>query len=44
MGEDYSSEFDSTRTTAAVAAFEAIAVLVRHEQLSQSKKYVEQAY
>jgi uncharacterized protein with PIN domain len=38
MGEDYSSEFDSTRTTAAVAAFEAIMVLERHEQLSQTKK------
>jgi hypothetical protein len=38
MGEDYNSEFDSTRTTVAVAAFEAIMVLVRHEQLSWTKK------
>jgi hypothetical protein len=36
MGEDYSSEFDSTHTTAAVAVFEAIMVLVRYEQLSQA--------
>jgi hypothetical protein len=28
LGEDYSAEFDSTLTTAAVATFEAIMVLV----------------